>query len=127
MQRACKGKQRATRSGKRKSQTVCRVEEESEPEEETAQSSLLYHVKSSGVSHSPPIQVKVKLDEYLVSMEVDTGTGLSLMSEATFRCLWPGLDLAYSKEPIPVLGQCNVNIDNQGQTAKMPLFIVEGS
>ena len=62
-----------------------------------------------------------------MSMEVDTGAGLCLMSEATFRCLWPGLDLAYSKEPIPVLGQCNVNIDYQGQTAKMPLLIVEGS
>ena len=31
MQRAFKSKQRATRSGKRKSQTICRVEEESKP------------------------------------------------------------------------------------------------
>ena len=33
----------------------------------------------------------------------------------------------YSKESIPVRGCCKVNIDYQGQTAKIPLLIVAGS
>jgi len=73
----------------------------------------------------------------------------TLMSESTFRRLWPGRSLhptpirlqscskepiptpirlqSCSKEPIPVLGCCNVNIDYQGQTAELPLVIVEGA
>ena len=64
----------------------------------------------------PPIQVKVKLDDCLVTMEVDTGASMSLMAEATFNALWPGRSLdktevrlcSYSKEPIPVVGSCQV-------------------
>ena len=42
---------------------------------------------------SPPIIIKVKLDDCLVDMEVDTGTSISLMSEWTFNKLWPGRTL----------------------------------
>ena len=77
----------------------------------------------------------MRLDECLVSMEVDTGAALSLISEATYQRLWPRRELrtsqvrlqSYTKETIPVLGCCNVNVDYQGQTAVMPLLIVAGS
>ena len=78
----------------------------------------LCHVGTSQVSPSPPIQVRVQLDECVVAMEVDTGAAVSLMSEATFMHLWPGRKLlplevrlqAYCKQPIPVVGFCKVNI-----------------
>ena len=84
----------------------------------------------------PPIQVKVKVDDCLIPMEVDTGASMSLMSEHTFRRLWPRRSLvttgvtlcAYSKEPIPVKGKCYVNIEYNGQTAaELPLIIVQDS
>ena len=61
---------------------------------------------------------------------------MSLMSAETFRSLWPGRRVettkvrlcAYSKEPIPKLGWCYVNIEYKGQTAvEVPLIVVYGS
>ena len=137
LQRVCKSSARSTRTGPGKSRAVCRVEEEEEEEEEKehqAPDLSIYIVKSSQVPHSPPIHVKVKLDECLVTMEVDTGAAVTLMSEATFANLWPGRELhpsrvrlqAYSGEPIPVVGCSNVNMDYEGQCVVLPLYVVAG-
>ncbi len=56
-------------------------------------------------------------------MEVDTGATMSLMSANTLYRLWPGRKVqttkvrlcSYSKEPIPVVGCCEVNINYKGQ------------
>ena len=119
MQRACKSKSRAAQlcTNQRKFRAVRQVEEEEQ--ELPMQDSPLYLVKSEESPHSPPIQVKVRVDECIVMMEVDTGAAMSLMSEATFRGLWPGRELqasqfclqSYSKESIPVVGCCKVNCD----------------
>ena len=85
--------------------------------------------------NSPPIIVKVRVDDCLISIEVDTGAAHSLISEKTFESLWPGRSLnpttirlqSYSKEPIPVKGCCYVNVEYEGQTGEMPLLIVGGS
>ena len=37
--------------------------------------------------------VKIKLDDCVVDMEVGTGASVSLMSENTFKTLWPGRSL----------------------------------
>ena len=112
MQRACKGKNRVTQqsTNPKKSRAVRRVEEEEQ--ELPMLDSPLYHVKSDESPHSPPIQVKVRVDVCIVRMEVNTGVAMSLMSDATFRGLWPGRELqpsqvrlqSYSKESIPVVG-----------------------
>ena len=55
--------------------------------------------------------VTVELDKLPVTMEVDTGTAYSLISEGTFKELWPSRTLpksdgrlcSYSGEQIPVL------------------------
>lgn len=60
----------------------------------------------------------MEIDNQVVDMEVDTGAACSLMSEVSFRQLWPshklskaGLRLCtYSGEPIPVLGTLTVNV-----------------
>ena len=36
---------------------------------------------------SPPIQVKVRVEECVISMEVDKGAALSIMSETTYKNL----------------------------------------
>ena len=86
IQRACKTRPRPPKSGRGRARTVAGVEEEEEVEDDHHHNSSqpLCHVDSSQVSPSPPIQVRVKLDECVVAMEVDTGAAVSLMSEATF-------------------------------------------
>ena len=93
------------------------------------------HATSSSKS-TPPIVVDVQLDSCSVCMEVDTGASMSLISETTYKKLWPKRSLSackvklctYSKEPIEVLGCCYVSVAYKGQTVKeMPLIVVRGS
>ena len=90
------GKGKTTpKTGHSKSRTVGRVDDEED--EQDSEDSPFHHVSSCGVAHSPPIRIQVKLNECLVNLEVDTGASLSLMSETTFRGLWPGRDLPLVK------------------------------
>ena len=91
---------------------------------------------TSDAKGNPPILVDLRLDNSTVSMEVDTGASVSLVSETTFKRLWPNRVLSvsevklctYSQQPIRVLGYCRVNIGYKGQTfPEMPLYVVEGS
>ena len=145
LQRACNGSGKSD-SNKRKPRGVSHVQDEEEEEEEEEQDSesgtdgrsrkpkTLHHLKSKGAPNSPPIIVKVRVDDCLPSMEVDTGAAHSLISEKTFQSLWPGRSLSptdirlqsYSKAPIPVKGCCYVNVEYEGQTGKMPLLRVGG-
>ena len=106
-----------------------------ESDSDDSNDSVLLLVEWKGIAHSPPIQVKVQLDDCVVNMEVDTGAAMSLMSQTTFQGLWPGRSLqpsqvhlrAYTKEPILVVGCCNVNVVYNGQSAQLPLLVVGGS
>ena len=67
-------------------------------------------------------------------MEVDTGAAFSLISEASFRDLWPCCKLdkvdiclcTYSGEFITVLGSTTVSISYKSQQATVPLLVVKG-
>lgn len=136
IQKACKSRPRNTKPKKHSRQPVNRVEEE---EEEDFGDSPLFHVRSQDSSkrvRPAPIEVRVKVDDCLISMQVDTGASMTIMSETTFKGLWPGRSLdatdarpiSYTKEPIPVVGCCYVNIDyNQQTVANLPLVIVRDS
>ena len=77
----------------------------------------------------------MKLNDCVLNMEVDTGAAMSLMSQSIFQGMWPGRDLqlskvrlrAYTKELIPIVGCCNVNVEYNGQSAQLPLLVVGGS
>lgn len=77
----------------------------------------------------------MRVDECVISMEVDTGAATSIMSETTCKKLWPSRELhptevrlqTYSKEPLSVLGCLNVNVEYEAQKAKLPLIVVKGS
>ena len=82
------------------------------------------------------ITAELKVDGCFVSMEVDTGAATSVMSESLFTELWPGRSLeptivrlrSYSKEEIPVVGCCHVDVSHKIQSAdNLPLIIVTGS
>ena len=84
-----------------------------------------------------PIQVMVNLDGSDVTMEVDTGASVSVMSEATFQKLWEGnrpklnpTDVklkTYTGEHLKVLGSIPVQVVYQEQTKSLSLLIVGGA
>ena len=103
LQRVCKSKKKPpppkfNPTKRRKSRKVGRLgdeeDEESEEEIDEEECNKLFHVaKGPSSINAPPIKVKVRVDECVISMEVDTGAAMSLMSEATFSKLWPGREL----------------------------------
>jgi len=106
------------------------VEEDEQTEEPEAP---ILHVGSS--NRTPPYMVTVEADGVGLQMEVDTGSSVSLVSQSTFRKLWPERKLSeckyrlrsYAEEPIKVLGCTEVELKYKGQEARLPLIVVEGS
>ena len=91
MKRACRGK---PRSGQRRPgrKQVKKVEDDKEEESDSDDSSI-NHLSLKGTKRAPPITVDMKVDNCLITMEVDTGASLSLMSYNTFSGVWPGRSL----------------------------------
>ncbi|KAF0312266.1 uncharacterized protein FJT64_016994 [Amphibalanus amphitrite] len=97
----------------------------------------LFHLQTGLGKRRPPLLVDLTLDGQPVKMEVDTGAAVSVCSVADFDRLWPdrgpvlqpcSVQLkTYSEEPIAVLGQVEVDIDYAGQSARLPLVVVDGS
>ena len=81
-----------------------------------------------------PIDVELELDGHRIRMEIDTGASLSLVSEATFKRLWPGRPLepstvrlkTYTGEVLQVLGSAQVHVTGgKGQAADLSLIVVQ--
>lgn len=105
--------------------------DESEPEEEEHELPL-YHVTAG--EQTRPLKIVVQIEDQSIPLEVDTGAGLSLVSEATYREKWPDKTLeqsskklySYSGEAIPVLGSMTVCVTYKSQVATLPLLVVKG-
>ena len=65
-----------------------------------------------------PILVEVELETQPLQMELDTGAAVTLMSEQTYRTMFPDTPLQetkttlkmYSREPLKVMGQRDVRV-----------------
>ena len=125
LQKACKHGKPVSKKASRQPQAVRQVEE-SELEDP------ILHVGFS--RRTPPYEVTVVADNRDLKMEIDTGSAVSLVSQATFQSLWPGRELqactyklrSYSEEPIPVLGCVDVIVLYKKQRVELPLIVVEG-
>ena len=125
----CRSKPKGGGQRKRNPHTVKHVQEDDDSEDE----SPLYHIGSREDTH--PIKLMVQIEGHQVEMELDTGAAVSLMSEKTFKELWPEKKLSptkcrlvsYSKEPIPVAGSVDVSVEYQHQQARLSLIVVAGS
>ena len=70
-----------------------------------------------------------------LTMELDTGAGVSLVSEKTWSEELGKLELSsidlplegYPNRPLQVLGQCEVEVKVHGKEAVLPLVVVEGN
>ena len=99
------------------------------PEEYT-----LYRVNSGG---SKPLTVDISLNGQAVTMEIDTGASVSLMSEQTFRLLLEkraaiqptNIKLStYTGEAIQVVGTADVEVkQHNNQTVSLPLSVTRAS
>ena len=82
-----------------------------------------------------PIMLEVVINNQTVSMELDTGSAVTLVSEHTFKSKWPDTPLqvsnvklcTYSNESLQVLGQIEAKIQYNKQVVELPLITVEGN
>ena len=125
LQKVCRSKR--TRNTKAPSTSVNSVQENTTDEYQ------LLNITTA--RKATPWNVTVDIEGVTVSMQVDTGASLSLMSETTFREHWPQRSLSstqvrlcsYSGEVIPVLGSVDVNVTYKSQSVTVPLIVVKGS
>ena len=72
-----------------------------------------------------------------LSMEIDTGAAVSVISEGTFKSVWPGsskprlvrsmVELrTYSGQKLRVLGKTVVNVSFNNSSAELELIVVAG-
>lgn len=102
-------------------------------EAEEAESYTLYPVKSP---RTPPIDVKVRVNNVDVMMELDTGASVTIISEQTYRKIWPqGAPplqpsttrlRTYTGEELEVLGSIHTRVEYKGQRENLPLLVVGG-
>ena len=72
----------------------------------------LYNINSVG-SSAPPISVTLQVNQKPIQFVVDTGAGVTVLSEATWKSVFPNRDLVesatllktYTGQPISVLGE----------------------
>ena len=85
---------------------------------------------------SAPITVDVSIDDHLLSMEVDTGAAVSVVSAKTLATHFPGKQLSpstltlktYTGETMKVIGEVEVSVKyEEQQPKKLSLVIVEGN
>ena len=84
-----------------------------------------------------PVIVQVQIDNKDVNMQIDTGASISIVSEECYNANWDAESLpltpsrcvlnTYTQQRIPVLGECVVAVNHNGQQAKLPLIIVKGN
>ena len=102
--------------------------------DETLEYSLFH---TQGQSSAAPIQVTLAVNGVNMTMELDTGATLSVISEETYHKLFP-VETApalktskaqlktYTGEVIPILGEIEVEVQYKGQHSEQKLLVVAG-
>jgi len=84
-----------------------------------------------------PILVTVLINDSPVVMEVDTGSGDSIISEDVFHSQFGGPEVVplsplnytlytYTQQPLQILGEIQVQVVHNDQTKVLPLIVVKG-
>ena len=82
-------------------------------------------------SKQDPIQIIVEVDNYPLTMKLDTGASLSIISETVYKNLpsAPKLEptsahlTMYTGESIKLLGSISLNVCHSGQEKSLPLLV----
>ena len=122
--KACRGKDKA-------SVKVHHATEMGEPE--SAESEDEVYTLNCEVKSVQPLMTMVKINGHDVPMEVDTGAGVTIINEDTWRklgkpALEKGIKLrTYTKTEIRTLGKASMRIHYQDQEVMNPVVVVPGN
>ncbi|UYV66132.1 K02A2.6-like, partial [Cordylochernes scorpioides] len=108
-----------------------------EEEEEYVQkiiSVTIPEYKINFASSDPPYLMELKVEENFIKFEMDTGSGLTLISEKDFKNSLQHLKLekasiivrTYDGTVVPILGKINVKVECQDITYKLRALVVKG-
>ena len=132
LKRRCKQPQRGDRRGNgwRRERTKW-VDREQNSEEDPDENLGVYVVEKLA---NRPIQVELQLDGKPVTMEVDTGAAVSLISEWTLKQVLPKAAIhnttvvlrTYTSERIPVRGELQVMVQYGNQKKRLTLYVTKG-
>ena len=143
----CKKKEHLARvcqsKGKAQSQQMSRPVSKSHnsthlmEEAETLDEQPTYTLFNVTTNVSKPLQVSLRINDADLTMEVDTGASMSLISSVTFQKLWPAHSSpvlmatqtklrTYTGEQINVLGTISANVQFKTQQETLPLLVVDG-
>ena len=120
---------------KERHQRVQEVGSEAESTASEEQTYSLHHVTKCS-NRVPPFMATVLLEGKPVTMEIDTGASVSLISSETFASrlgnrprLQPDKTKlrTYSGELVPVLGRVEVRVETEGVSKRLPLLVVKGA
>jgi hypothetical protein len=88
-----------------------------------------------GIKNSiPPYKVKLLLDNNFVNMEIDSGSGFSILNERIFEKFWNQDMLSkdnikiklWTNQQLKIMGSLLVDVVYGNHTARLPLLIVKG-
>ena len=125
--RVCKSSRGQNRSSKLRARWV---DSDPQPPQETGEE-VLFHV---GQKSSHPYQVTLELEGRAITMEIDTGASVSLISEELQKTVFPDAHLTkptstlrtYTSELIPVVGQMTVKVKYGDYVGYHKLYVVKG-
>ena len=88
-----------------------------------------------GCSRVSPYKATLELEGQPITMEVDTGAAVSIISQKIHASLFPRAPLhvpkvklrTYTSDPIHVVGQRTVEVKYQGYTGQHDLYVVAGN
>ena len=131
IKRVCRSKPTPT-VGQLRGETTVHTTEAVTPAEDITEY-YLYPVRDSQAS---PLQTVVLINDRPVSMEVDTGAAVTVISKHQLAQIYPTLPLlqptpvklrTYTGSEIPVAGTLTVKVQHQQQSIELPVIVVEGS
>ena len=88
------------------------------------------------VGSKAPLSVNVEVEKKYIEFEVDTGSGITVISEYTFRTYFGSYELnntdivvkTYSNQRLNMLGKFSVNVKYEGKTwPKLVLYVIQGN
>lgn len=131
IQRACRGSQPAARKKGGQNRNLDRATNyviEGEKEEEEG-------VFSVNETDRRAFKAKFAVNRRNIDMEIDTGAGVSIISEALYNESFADVPLGgsnislktYTGQAIPVKGQFLASVTYEDQTADLPLIVVKGN
>ena len=97
-----------------------------------AEELALFNIKQ--MTTDDPIVVNLTINDVPISMELDTGASVSICSEEIWREKFSDVGLhpsdvklnTYTGEKLNVLGQAQVRIKYEGQSAEVPVMVIAG-